>query len=390
MSNSSRAGICLTLLLIIGLCGLMLRSAQSQQLNVPSSGSPMTVQLPVPSGIGAPSAGPPMPGTPGRVPGAPPAVLGGVPGTLGATPTPSVTPPGTPGYGTVEFRPVPVPLGMPEMGRSYYTDSQLAEMQLAAQARDMLKNYSAATNAETQASLKKSLRDVLNAQFDLQHRRRDEELQRIEKRLVDLRSKLAKRADAKGTIVDRRHEQIISDIDGLGWGADDLPHDLFDVGMPGGPPPGMMGTRMMPGMPYGTGSSGGGAMVPGGEIRPPSSGKGRGALSKPKTGTAVPHGTPPGTQSPAKVPGRGPMGVLPTPIEELAPVPGTAALPMIVPPAVVNPPTLDSAEEIRDPKAAETSPTIPTELPGLPGGGAPADTPVPSGTGDDPGTSPKM
>jgi hypothetical protein len=204
MLKSSSMKIGLALVFVAGLTFLMSQSGQSQS--------------PVPSG----------PGTslnvfqPGMGSGGPPAV------------------PGTPwmyyGYGTG---------GMG--GAAAPTQSQLAEMQLTTQARELLKSYALEPKSDTQAELKKSLRQILIAQFDLQHHRRDEELRRIEKRLADLRTKLIKRADAKTTIVDRRLEQLISDVDGLGWGADDLPQDLFDAGTPAAMPgTSGAGSAMMP------------------------------------------------------------------------------------------------------------------------------------------------
>jgi hypothetical protein len=115
---------------------------------------------------------------------------------------------------------------------------QMAEMEFAAQARELLKRYGTDPRPDVQADLKQALRQCLVAQFDLQHRRRDEELQRVEKRVAELRVKLKRRAEAVNTIVDRRLEQLISDVDGLGWGADDLPQDLFETTSPGPSMPG--------------------------------------------------------------------------------------------------------------------------------------------------------
>jgi hypothetical protein len=145
-------------------------------------------------------------------------------------------------------------MGPGMMPPAYYSEAQLAELRLGQQAVGLLQQYSAQTDAKAKTEIKKALREVLISQFELQHQRRDEELKKIEQRLADLKSKLSKRGEVKNTIVDRRLEQLVSDVEGLGWGADDVPQDLFssDFGSSSGPRGSSMGAGM--GMPGGIGS----------------------------------------------------------------------------------------------------------------------------------------
>jgi hypothetical protein len=258
MLKPSSMNIGLALLFVAGLTLLMSQSGQSQS--------------PVPGGVGSSSHF------------ARPAIgIGGPPAGSGIPAMPGM--PGMSGMGGMG--------GMGSMGGMVSpTQSQLAEMQLTTQARELLKSYALESKSDTQAELKKSLRQILIAQFDLQHHRRDEELRRIEKRLADLRTKLTKRADAKTTIVDRRLEQLISDIDGLGWGADDLPQDLFDAGAPGAMPGASgAGPAMMPSSSLYSGmrSKLGKSTSPPGTAAQPAAG----ILATPDAAPAIPRLTPP-------------------------------------------------------------------------------------------------
>lgn len=205
------------------------------------------------------SADIPPPGTPGEgigivqfegvsdVAGGAPPALGGGAGPMGQPPGGGYMPPGGM-MGSGMGMP-----GMPGMGMGTrpMSKSQQEEMQLAFQAKALLNQYGKEPRAEVKEKLKSDLRAVLHRQFRLQHQRRDAELQSIERRLADLRSKLKKRGDAQSTIVDRRLEQLISDIDGLGWTTEDVPDNLFLE--PVSLPP-MSGSGMMGPAPGSTGS----------------------------------------------------------------------------------------------------------------------------------------
>lgn len=184
-------------------------------------------------------------------------------------------------------------MGMPGMGPGL-TQSQIEEIKLARHAKMLLSRYSHEQKAESKEKIKSELRAVLHQQFRLQHQRRDAELTKIEKRLADLRSRLKKRGDAQSTIVDRRLEQLVSDVDGLGWSAEEIPDNLFNEGgmglmMPGMGPMGGAGSMMPPGFAPPTGGLG----------TAPAGGGGTGSVSAPEAGE-VPRALEPDSLTPPK------------------------------------------------------------------------------------------
>lgn len=172
-----------------------------------------------------------------QAPGTPSQGLSGIAGPPGAGAPPGVAGPG-PGFAPMGMMGGG---GMSGMAPGGLTQSQIEEIKLARHAKALLSRYSQEQKPENKEKIKSELRSVLHRQFRLQHQRRDAELTRIEKRLADLRSRLKKRGDAQSTIVDRRLEQLVNDVDGLGWSADEIPDNLFNEGG--------MGSMMMPGMP---------------------------------------------------------------------------------------------------------------------------------------------
>lgn len=204
--------------------------------------------------------------------------------------------------------------GMPAMS-SGLTREQAWEISLARTAKNLLIQYGREQRPEVKEKLKSDLRAILHQQFRLQHQRRDAELARVERRLADLRTRLKKRGDAQSTIVDRRLEQLVNDVDGLGWSAEELPDNLFNDGGLG---------MMLPGMGMGMGRPG---MMGSGGMPPPAVG---GTLDG---GSGIVGGAgvldnPAGAADVAPAPAVSPAGV--TPIEpggaDLAP-PGAAGLP---------------------------------------------------------------
>jgi hypothetical protein len=74
------------------------------------------------------------------------------------------------------------------------------------------------TESETQrGKIKGKLAEVLEKQFDLQQKRRDLEVARIEAQLKKLRDLMKKRSEARQTIVEKRLDQLLSEAAGLGW-----------------------------------------------------------------------------------------------------------------------------------------------------------------------------
>jgi hypothetical protein len=109
-------------------------------------------------------------------------------------------------------------------------DLNKSEHELGRKSHELLKEYSATDESSEHERLASELRETLEAQFDLQIKRRELELQRVEERLAKLREQLKKRSGARRQIVDRRLEQLTSDADGLGWNSPpggQAPADVF-------------------------------------------------------------------------------------------------------------------------------------------------------------------
>jgi hypothetical protein len=123
--------------------------------------------------------------------------------------SPAATPPPA-GYGgyTLYGRPMPGP-PMDEMS--------LKENELERQSQELARKYGSAQNRDDKNKLRDQLNEVLQKQFDAQQQRRKKEIDRIEERLKSLRELLQKREDRKGSIVQRRLEQMIEEAEGLGW-----------------------------------------------------------------------------------------------------------------------------------------------------------------------------
>jgi hypothetical protein len=92
-----------------------------------------------------------------------------------------------------------------------------SEHELDRQSDDLVKQYGSTEDYSQREKLRTQLRELLVKQFDAQQQRREKELERVEKRISDLRAQMRKRTSARDTIVDRRLENLTSDADGLGW-----------------------------------------------------------------------------------------------------------------------------------------------------------------------------
>jgi methionine-rich copper-binding protein CopC len=94
--------------------------------------------------------------------------------------------------------------------------------------------YVAAEKPEDKKDLRKKLSDELSKEFDAHIKRQQKELEDLEKQIANLRKVLAKRLEAKGTIVERRAEQLIQDAEGLGWNAPSSPRGAYGQPQLGG------------------------------------------------------------------------------------------------------------------------------------------------------------
>jgi hypothetical protein len=91
------------------------------------------------------------------------------------------------------------------------------DYELGRQADSLAGQYGAAKDDAAKEKLRSQLRDVLNKQFEVHHKRREQELEKLEARVRSLREILNKRNEQRQTIVDRRLEQLVRDAEGLGW-----------------------------------------------------------------------------------------------------------------------------------------------------------------------------
>jgi hypothetical protein len=85
------------------------------------------------------------------------------------------------------------------------------------QAEALASQYGAAKEDGAKEKLRSQLRDVLDKQFTVHHKRREAELEKLEARVRSLRELLSKRSEQRQPIVDRRLEQLTRDAEGLGW-----------------------------------------------------------------------------------------------------------------------------------------------------------------------------
>jgi len=83
----------------------------------------------------------------------------------------------------------------------------------------LLAMYAQAADEKQRAEIKASLGKVLERQFDLQLHQREREVSEIEARVKKLREMIAKRNAARQTIVTGRLDQLLNEMDGMGWAA---------------------------------------------------------------------------------------------------------------------------------------------------------------------------
>jgi hypothetical protein len=77
--------------------------------------------------------------------------------------------------------------------------------------------YSRAERDTDRSKIKSDLATALEKEFELQQKRRELELDRVEARLKKVRELMKKRSDARQSIIDKRLDQLIREAEGLGW-----------------------------------------------------------------------------------------------------------------------------------------------------------------------------
>jgi hypothetical protein len=126
------------------------------------------------------------------------------------------------GPGPGGFYPVPAPGGAP---RDNELLTLLSEESKAAEGGTrLMKEYAGTDNEDMRAKIKTKLGEALGKQFDLQQKRRELELSRLEARMKKVRDLMKKRSDARTTIIEKRLDQVLREAEGLGWGAPQTPN----------------------------------------------------------------------------------------------------------------------------------------------------------------------
>lgn len=73
-------------------------------------------------------------------------------------------------------------------------------------------------DAAALAQGRKLVAELLDKQFAVRQQRREREITEIEERVARLREALKKRGDAKPQMVERRLNELFSEVEGMGWG----------------------------------------------------------------------------------------------------------------------------------------------------------------------------
>jgi hypothetical protein len=133
--------------------------------------------------------------------------------------------------------PVPVPpdtaVPVTQPGLTYYMMTPGGFSSYQPQATQLAQQYAKATKEDEKKDIRKKLTDVLAQQFDQHAQEQQKELEELEKQIVNLKALLKKRQDAKSSIVERRLEQLIQDVEGLGWNAPGTPRTVSPFGAAG-------------------------------------------------------------------------------------------------------------------------------------------------------------
>jgi len=102
----------------------------------------------------------------------------------------------------------------------------VAESSAEREVNGLVAEYSRKEDEKERAKIKEKLSAALSKQFDLQQKRREHELARVEAQVKKLRELMKKRGEERKAIIDRRLDQLMREAEGLGWT----------------PPPGLRGT----------------------------------------------------------------------------------------------------------------------------------------------------
>jgi hypothetical protein len=137
------------------------------------------------------------------------------------------------GYGVIatlrawgqEGRPLTAGVDLPPGQLSLYSGGSDAEMdkllqeEAAAehQVHQLVESYAHRESETERGKIRGNLATALQKEFDLQQKRRDLELARIEARVKKVRDLMQKRSDARQSIIEKRLDQLLREAEGLGW-----------------------------------------------------------------------------------------------------------------------------------------------------------------------------
>lgn len=82
------------------------------------------------------------------------------------------------------------------------------------------RGYAAAADDRSREESGAKLKRLLGEQFDLRHEYRAASVAQLEARVRKLREKLDRRKELRETLIKNRLEQLLGDLEGLGWGDD--------------------------------------------------------------------------------------------------------------------------------------------------------------------------
>ena len=132
---------------------------------------------------------------------------------------------GQPGFVATgqEGRPQDPAIGTARMPGHKNSDPQSqADVEHAAQTRKLLSDYNDTEDEKERGQILDELTKVVAAHFEIRQQFRERELKQLEEQVKKLRELQQQRAKEKDQIVRDRVRQLIRDVDGLGWGNQEL------------------------------------------------------------------------------------------------------------------------------------------------------------------------
>jgi hypothetical protein len=121
-------------------------------------------------------------------------------------------------YPVLEFQPVPAHRG-PAGGGTGYVAVYGETAQNSPELDAAIQQYISGADAAAKSAARDKALESLGKVFDSQQKLREQELQRLETELTQLREKLKKRTAMRQQLIEHRFEGMVQDAEGLGWGS---------------------------------------------------------------------------------------------------------------------------------------------------------------------------